>query len=395
MNNRLAFILGIRPDVIRASLIIKHLRRYADCELHLIWSGQHYSDNLKGIFFRELDVVPAEIDLACGGETDAHIAASVISGLYPVLRHLDPAAAVFLGDNNTTLGAIAAAQLNVPVVHIEGCMRSYDWRMPEEKYRTTIDHLADVIYAYVDEYKTQGIREGLNPANIVVVGNPIVDVLEHYYFSRLSRYEAMMTDAFFADRGVRRGEYYLMTCHRRENVEQRGTLEAILRLVGEAPHPVYFPASYRTQQRLRDFGLALPPNVNVVDPIGYEEMLCLLVGARGMLTDSGTVVEEACVLQVPSVQMRRATERPQVYDARSSVKFDPAEPESCPSPTVFRKLESLVGTRWTHNLGDGRASERIAEDLHRRLATGDLSRHRPEHYHVPIDRSYRGDGLDT
>ena len=395
MNNRLAFILGIRPDVIRASLIIKHLRRYADCELHLIWSGQHYSDNLKGIFFRELDVIPAEIDLACGGETDAHIAASVISGLYPVLRHLDPAAAVFLGDNNTTLGAIAAAQLNVPVVHIEGCMRSYDWRMPEEKYRTTIDHLADVIYAYVDEYKTQGIREGLNPANIVVVGNPIVDVLEHYYFSRLSRYEAMMTDAFFADRGVRRGEYYLMTCHRRENVEQRGTLEAILRLVEEAPHRVYFPASYRTQQRLRDFGLALPPNVNVVDPIGYEEMLCLMVGSRGVLTDSGTVVEEACVLQVPSVQMRRATERPQVYDARSSVKFDPAEPESCPSPTVFRKLESLVGTRWTHNLGDGRASERIAEDLHRRLATGDLSRHRPEHYHVPIDRSYRGDGLDT
>jgi len=274
-------------------------------------------------------------------------------------------------------------------------MRSYDWRMPEEKYRTTIDHLADVIYAYVDEYKTQGIREGLNPANIVVVGNPIVDVLEHYYFSRLSRYEAMMTDAFFADRGVRRGEYYLMTCHRRENVEQRGALEAILRLVGEAPHPVYFPASYRTQQRLRDFGLALPPNVNVVDPIGYEEMLCLMVGSRGVLTDSGTVVEEACVLQVPSVQMRRATERPQVYDARSSVKFDPAEPESYPSPTVFRKLESLVGTRWTHNLGDGRASERIAEDLHRRLATGDLSRHRPEHYHLPIDRSYRGDGLDT
>jgi len=395
MNNRLAFILGIRPDVIRASLIIKHLRRYADCELHLIWSGQHYSDNLKGIFFRELDVVPAEIDLACGGETDAHIAASVISGLYPVLRDLDPAAAVFLGDNNTTLGAIAAAQLNVPVVHIEGCMRSYDWRMPEEKYRTTIDHLADVIYAYVDEYKTQGIREGLNPANIVVVGNPIVDVLEHYYFSRLSRYEAMMTDAFFADRGVRRGEYYLMTCHRRENVEQRGTLEAILRLVGEAPHPVYFPASYRTQQRLRDFGLALPPNVNVVDPIGYEEILCLMVGSRGVLTDSGTVVEEACVLQVPSVQMRRATERPQVYDARSSVKFDPAEPESYPSPTVFGKLESLIGTRWTHNLGDGRTSERIAEDLHRCLVTGNFSRHRPEHYHVPIDRSYRGDGLDT
>src|SRR5438445_10313276 len=237
MNNRLAFILGIRPDVIRAALIIERLRRYPDCELHLIWSGQHYSDNLKDIFFRELDVVPAEIDLASGGETDADIAASVISRLYPVLRDLDPAAALFLGDNNTTLGAIAAAQLNVPIVHIEGCMRSYDWRMPEEKYRTTVDHLADVIYAYCDEYRTQGIREGLNPANIVVVGNPIVDVLEHYYFSRLGHYEAIMTDAFFADRGTKRGAYYLMTCHRRENVENRGALAAVLRLVGEGPHP--------------------------------------------------------------------------------------------------------------------------------------------------------------
>jgi UDP-N-acetylglucosamine 2-epimerase (non-hydrolysing) len=393
VNKRLAFVLGIRPDVIRAALIIEQLRRYPDCELHFIWSGQHYSDNLKDVFFRELDVVPAEIDLGCGGETDADIVASLISRLYPVLRDLDPAAALFLGDTNTTTGAIAAAQLNVPIVHIEGCMRSYDWRMPEEKYRSTIDHLADVIYAYFDEYKAQGIREGLNPANIVVVGNPIVDILERYYFARRPHYQAMMTDAFFAHRGIARGEYYLMTCHRRENVENPATLQAILRLVAEAPHPVYFPASYRTQRRLRDFHLAVPANMRIVDPIGYEEILCLMVGSRGVLSDSGTVVEETCVLQVPSVQMRRATERPQVYDARSSVKFDPSEPESYPPATVFRKLESLVGTRWTHNLGDGRASERIADDLHRRLVSGDFHRHRPEHYHVPIARSYRGDGL--
>ena len=99
-------------------------------------------------------------------------------GSIPCSDKLQPVAAVFLGDTNTTTGALAAAQLNIPVVHIEGCMRSYDWRMPEEKYRTTIDHLADVIYTYFDEYKEQGVREGLNPANIVVVGNPIVDILE-------------------------------------------------------------------------------------------------------------------------------------------------------------------------------------------------------------------------
>ena len=90
---------------------------------------------------------------------------------------------------NTTTGALAAAQLNIPIVHIEGCMRSYDWRMPEEKYRTTVDHLADVIYTYFDEYKEQGVREGLNPKNIVVGGNPIVDIRNHYYYSRRDKFE--------------------------------------------------------------------------------------------------------------------------------------------------------------------------------------------------------------
>jgi UDP-N-acetylglucosamine 2-epimerase len=191
MKHKLAFILGIRPDVIRAALVINQLRKYDDIEMVFIWSGQHYSDNLKAIFFRELDIAPAEVDLGCSGDTDAAVVASVVSRLYPVLDKLQPVAAVFLGDTNTTTGALSAAQLNIPVVHIEGCMRSYDWRMPEEKYRTTIDHLADVIYTYFDEYKEQGVREGLNPANIVVVGNPIVDILNHYYYSRQAKFDAM------------------------------------------------------------------------------------------------------------------------------------------------------------------------------------------------------------
>lgn len=238
---KLAFVLGIRPDVIRASLILEELRRYADVDTVFIWSGQHYSDNLKDIFFRELGVAPAAIDLGCKGETDAEVVASVISRLYPALRDLKPEAVVFLGDTNTTSGAIAAAQLNIPIAHIEGCMRSYDWRMPEEKYRTMIDHLADVIYAYFDEYKEQGVREGLNPDNIVVVGNPIVDILNRFYFSRREKYDAMATPEFFAQRGIRRGEYYLMTCHRRENVQATAPLNAILRLIGRAPRRVFSP----------------------------------------------------------------------------------------------------------------------------------------------------------
>jgi UDP-N-acetylglucosamine 2-epimerase (non-hydrolysing) len=392
-KKKLAFILGIRPDVIRAALIINHLRQYDDMEIVFIWSGQHYSDNLKNIFFRELNIAPAEIDLGCGGETDAEVVASVISRLYPVLRDLNPVAAVFLGDTNTTTGAIAAAQLNIPVVHIEGCMRSYDWRMPEEKYRTTIDHMADVVYTYFDEYKEQGVREGMNPGNIVVVTNPIVDILERYYFSQKEKYQAMATDHFFRSRGLERGNYYLMTCHRRENVHIPSSFAAILNLAAAAKRTVYFPASYRTQKVIRQTGLTVPPNVIMVDPIGYEEILCLMVNSRGVITDSGTVVEETCVLQIPSLQMRKSTERPQVYDVGSSVKFDPAEPEKYPADVVLRKLEALYGKTWPHTLGDGKASQRIAEDLHRRVVENDFARHKPEQYHVPISRSYRDDGL--
>lgn len=392
-KSKLAFILGIRPDVIRAALILQRLRSYEDIETVFIWSGQHYSDNLKSIFFRELNIAPAELDLECAGETDADVVASVISRLYPVLRDLQPVAAVFLGDTNTTTGALVAAQLNIPIVHIEGCMRSYDWRMPEEKYRTIVDHLADVIYAYVDEYKEQGVREGLNPDNIVLVGNPIVDILNCYYFSQKDKYAALATPEFFSVRGIDKGEFYLMTCHRRENLNA-STLQTILGLITESPRRVYFPASYRTQKEISAAELSLPSNLIMVDPVGYEELLCLLVNSRGVITDSGTVVEEACVLQVPSLQMRRSTERPQVYDVGSCVKFDPAEPDKYPAAEVFRKLEGLWGKPWRHGLGDGSSSERIASDLHRRIVNNEFARHRPEHYHVPIERSFRGDGLE-
>ncbi len=393
MRKKLAIVLGIRPDVIRASLVLNAIRSRPDLDVRFIWSGQHYSDNLKDVFFRELGVAPPDVELRAGGETDAEISAAVVSRLYPVLDELRPEAVVFLGDTNTVLGCLAAAQLNVPIVHIEGCMRSYDWRMPEEKYRMTIDHLSDVIYAYFDEYKRQGIAEGLAPDRIVVTQNLIVDVLEEHYFARQDVYEQLATPAFFADRGLRRGEYFLMTCHRRENVHEPRSLGAILDLVARAGRPVFFPASYRTQRVLREGGLELPRNAVMVDPIGYREMLVLMVNSRGVLTDSGTVVEEACVLQVPSVQMRRSTERPQVYDAGASVKLDPTTADGDTPSEVMRKLDALYGTRWAHGLGDGKASQRIVDDLAARAADDAFRTHAPERFHVDVSRAFRGDGL--
>lgn len=390
---KLAIILGIRPDVIRASLFLNMIRSDRRVDVTFIWSGQHYSDNLKDVFFRELGVKPPEVELNARGDNDAEVSSSIISKLYPVLEQLRPDAAMYLGDTNTVISCLAAAQLNIPIVHFEGCMRSYDWRMPEEKYRGVIDHLADIIYTYYPEYKRQGVDEGLNPKSIVVVTNPIVDVLQKHYYDRKAFYAKLATPEFFASRGIEEGNFYAMTCHRRENVHDKASFRAILDLVAAAPRTVYFPASYRTQKVLTEYGFSVPANVRMVDPVGYHEFLVLMTRSAGVITDSGTVVEETAVLGVPSLQMRNATERPQTYDVGSSVKFNPANPSKYPAKRVFAKLEALRGRRWKHRLGDGKASERIYKDMVRRLISGDVRTHRPKDYHLDIRRSYREDGL--
>jgi UDP-N-acetylglucosamine 2-epimerase len=385
--------LGIRPDLIRASRIIHLLKAQEEVRFTFCWSGQHYADNLKDVFIRDLELPEPDIELGAGGNTDADVVASVISRLSPVLRELQPDVAVFLGDTNTVMGCIAAAQLNIPIIHIEGLMRSYDWRMPEEKYRTVIDHLSDVIYTYFDEYKEQGIREGINPRNIVVIQNLIVDVLDHYFFGRRDEYQRYASEEFFAKRNLTRDGFYLMTCHRRESVESPEPLKAIMDLIAQCSWPVYFPASYRTQQRLKDFSIDLPPNVTMVNPIGYRELLALLSNSRGALTDSGTVVEETAVLGVPSLQIRKATERPQVYDCGSSVKFDPSRPSDYPAQEIFAKLDTLQGQHFEHGLGDGHAAERLVADLIDRVLNDRLRGHRAEDSHLDVSRSYREDGL--
>lgn len=392
-KKKLAFVLGIRPDIIRAVLIMRYLEKASDIEVIFIWSGQHYSDNLKGIFFREFKLRKADYELGCKGDTDVQIAGELIKKLYSLLEKIKPDAVVFLGDTNTTAGCIAPAMLNIPIIHIEGCWHSYDWRMPEEKYRTMIDHLSDVIYTYEEEYKQRGIAEGLNPKNIVVTRNPIVDILNEFYFKQKDKLEKIATPVFFKKRGVEDGRYYLMTCHRRENVHINESFDAILRFVSYAKYPVYFPASYRTQRVIKQRKLKLPKNLIMVDPIGYEEILILMTHAKGVFTDSGTIIEEASVLNIPAVQIRKSTERPQVYDVKGAVKFDPDQPQKYTPIIVYKKLNKITGTHWKHTLGDGKSSKRIAKDIIKRLRSGNIRGHLPENNHLPIARSFMEDGI--
>ena len=364
MTTKLALLLGIRPDIIRAAKIIKLLDESPEVDLKFIWSGQHYSDNLKSIFFRELNLRNPDIELGCSGETDAEVASKVITKLYDVLKEMNPSAVIFLGDNNTNCGALAASQLNIPIVHIEGCMRSYDWRMPEEKYRTMVDNLSDVIYAYLDSYKEKGLKEGISPDRIIVTGNPIVDILKDYFTPEIAeKYQETLKKY-----EVTKDNYHLMTCHRRENVEFETYLKRIIDFISKSKYKVLFPASYRTQKNLETFNITLPKNVEIVDPIGYYDFLHLMNNSCAVLTDSGTVVEEACVLNIPSIQMRFSTERPEVYDVGASIQFDPTqELNEEDIKNIFDKAESLRSKSWDNPFGDGKASERIVEDIIQRV----------------------------
>ena len=386
----IAMVLGIRPDVIRASIIIRELRKSLGKNFVLVWSGQHYSDNLKDVFFRELEISPPDIDLQISGENDADLTASMIVKLSVALNKLKPVATVFLGDTNTVMGTVASAQLNIPVLHIEGCMRSYDWRMPEEKYRTIADHLSDRIYCYLDSYKAQGLAEGIPAANICVTGNPIVDVLEEYFISgklRLSvdDLESLLQDVY----NVKSGEYLVMTCHRRENVESISALRAIFQLAQAARKKILFFAGYRTQKMIEQFKLDLPSNVYVYNPIGYLEILELINSSSGVLTDSGTIVEEAAIIGIPTIQMRKATERPEVYEFKASIKFDPNTQENFLE--TIEKFNNLLGSTWQHTFGDGKASYRIVDDLVERFTNNDFASHQPEKYAPFSSRSFMPD----
>ena len=206
---KVSLVLGIRPDIIRASQIILLLRKHYKNEFELIWTGQHYSPNLKDVFFENLEVGMPEVELRIAGENDAEISGNGLISLYKHLSISKPKFVVFLGDSNTVLTSLAAAQLNIPIIHIEGCMRSYDWRMPEEKYRTVVDHISDRIFAYTELYKENGVAEGLDANRIIVTGNPIVEVL-HKFIESKSYIDSV--ERTLKSRNLKPRKFYLATC---------------------------------------------------------------------------------------------------------------------------------------------------------------------------------------
>ena len=380
----LAIVLGIRPDVIRASKILKLLENQNEISFDFLWSGQHYSENMKDVFFNQLNVPKPNFEFNVDKSNDSTIVSSTIKNLFSHFEINKYKAVVFLGDTNTVMGSIAAAQHNIPVVHIEGCMRSYDWRMPEEKYRTVIDHLSDRIYAYLDDYKKQGLKEGISENIIKVTGNPIVDIINE-------NKQFFESGASYLDNEVMElsnNEFALVTCHRRENILNKESFREITSLLNSIDDiNVIFPIGYKTQAILKDSNTELNNNIKLIDPIGYLEFMYLLKKADYVATDSGTVVEEACILNVPSIQMRYSTERPEVYDVKASVKFDPTVHDNNYGQ-IIDKVNSLK-RGWKNPFGDGNSSQVIVNDLIELSKSDNFRKHMPSDYSFDTSRSFK------
>ena len=380
----LAIILGIRPDVIRASKILKLLKNQKEIDFDFLWSGQHYSENMKDTFFKQLNVPIPDFEFTLDTQNDSTIVSSTITNLYNHFGNHKYKAAVFLGDTNAVMGSIAAAQHNIPIVHIEGCMRSYDWRMPEEKYRTVIDHLSDRIYAYLDSYKKQGLNEGISEKIIKVTGNPIVDIINENFEKFESGFTYLEKDL----QDIVKSKYVLVTSHRRENILNIDSFTNIVNLLNSINDKnVIFPMGYKTQEILKNSKLKLNSNIKVLDPIGYLEFMYLLKNSAFVATDSGTVVEEACILGIPSIQMRYSTERPEVYDVKASVKFDPTED----NPHISKILGDVeaLNKNWDNPFGRGDASETIVNDLIELSKSNNFKKHKPSDYAFDVSNSFK------
>ena len=380
----LAIVLGIRPDVIRASKILKLLENQNEISFDFLWSGQHYSENMKDVLCNQLNVPKPNFEFNVDKSNDSTIVSSTIKNLFSHFEINKYKAVAFLGDTNTVMGSIAAAQHNIPVVHIEGCMRSYDWRMPEEKYRTVVDHLSDRIYAYLDDYKKQGLKEGISENIIKVTGNPIVDIINE-------NKQFFESGASYLDNEVMElsnNKFALVTCHRRENILNKESFREITSLLNSIDDiNVIFPIGYKTQAILKDSNTALNNNIKLIDPIGYLEFMYLLKKADYVATDSGTVVEEACILNVPSIQMRYSTERPEVYDVKASVKFDPTVHDNNYGQ-IIDKVNSLK-RGWKNPFGDGNSSQVIVNDLIELSKSDNFRKHMPSDYSFDTSRSFK------
>lgn len=351
----LCIVVGTRPEIIKMSPVIRaglaEGRRF-----HVVHTGQHYSHAMDAVFFDDLDLPAPDVNLGVGSGSHGAQTGRMLVELETTIQDLDASAVVVQGDTNTVAaGSLAAAKLRVPVCHVEAGLRSYERSMPEELNRVVADHLSDRLFAPTEGAAANLAREGLDE-NVVVTGNTVVDAVQSHI--SMARKRSSVLD----DLGLAPKAFLLLTAHRPENVDDSSRLRSLLsgvdRASAELGFPVVFPIHPRTLARIEHEGVEVPPSIRTIDPVGYFDFLVLIDEAVLVMTDSGGIQEEACVLGVPLVTLRDNTERPEAVEVGASMLVG-VEPEQ-----IVTGVHSMVGrSGWSNPFGDGSAGVSIAQIL--------------------------------
>ncbi len=304
MGSRIAVVVGTRPEIIKLAPVIHRLGERA----LVVHTGQHFDDNMSQTFLKQLRLNPPDLHLSIGGETRGAQIGSATLAIEAFLLDVGPIGVVVQGDTNSGVaGALAANSAGIPLIHVEAGMRSYDRAMPEEHNRVVIDALSDLCLVPHAANAEALRREGVAESRIRVTGSTLADALDIIMPSPIER------AAQLAERDVEPNAFVLATIHRAENADSAENLGAILRELAAIPLRVVLPLHPRTRQRALEFGLQQElAALNVCEPIGYREFISLASGAALLISDSGGVQEEACIVKRPVVIVRTSTERPEI-----------------------------------------------------------------------------------
>jgi UDP-N-acetylglucosamine 2-epimerase (non-hydrolysing) len=331
-------VLGTRPEIIRLSRIIPLLDSV--CDHVLVFTGQNYDPHLSTLFFDELGIRKPDYSFdTCADSTWGQIG-NILRETEAALQKEKPHRFLILGDTNSALTALVAKRAGIPVYHMEAGNRCFDDRVPEEVNRRAIDSASDILLPYTRGSRDHLLREGIAPNRVYTTGNPIKEVMD-FYTSQIDASKALEI------MNITPENYFLATLHRAENVDVSERLISFMTAFGAVAEtfglPVILSLHPHTRVRLHDMGGSVPKGIVFIDPPGFFDFVRLEKDAKALLSDSGTVQEEGCIMGVPTVTLRDVTERPETLECGSNIL------SGCLPEEILRCLAMVLGraSSWT------------------------------------------------
>ena len=310
-------IAGTRPEIIRLSRIIPLLDKFS--EHKLVHTGQNYDYELNQIFFNELEIRKPDIFLEAAGTTAAETIGMVISKVDKIFKNLKPDAVLILGDTNSSLAAISAKRNKIPIFHMEAGNRCFDQRVPEETNRRIIDHIADINLTYSSIARDCLLKEGLPIDQIVKIGSPMQEVLQHYMPKILS---SKILEKF----GLKKQKFFVFSSHREENLESKERFLKLTKVINELGEeyglPIILSTHPRTQKQIDEKNISFNSNIKSIKPLGFIDYIKLQINAKVVFSDSGTITEESSILNFPALNIRETQERHEGVEESSVMMVD-------------------------------------------------------------------------